>query len=241
MDDYKVLTPEQVNISYSVAGLGTRFLALAIDMTIQSVLVFILAASFYAASFYGASNFWTTLEDWYMAIVIIIFALIYYLYFLIFELILKGRTPGKAALKIRVVRMDGRAVDVSGTVIRNLIRLIDFLPSFYAIGTICMFVNKDSRRLGDIVAGTIVIRDERKVTLSAIMSEQARMTQTQTQLSDNEYALVRDFLARRKHLSKKVRHALAHEIANSIFESHQTSQERRDSEDPEAFLESLLK
>ena len=232
MDDYQVKTPEQVNISYSIAGLGTRFLALSIDIIIQTITISVLILSLYGSLDFGFAS-----QDLYLAVIIIIFAVIYYLYFLIFELILKGRTPGKALLHIRVVRMDGRAVDLSGIVLRNLIRLIDFLPGFYTVGAICMFVNKDSRRLGDIVAGTIVVRDERKVTLSSILASQTQALQTP--LNDDEYPVVRDFIARKKNLSKEVRQKLSQEIARPIFERLQTPLPER--ANAEQFLENLLK
>lgn len=231
MDDYKIKTPEQIDIAYTVAGLGKRFLALAIDTLIQAALLTAIFLSLFSFSD------WDYFTEWYTAIMIIVIAVIIYGYFLLFELLLKGRTPGKAALKIRVVRMDGRAADVPGIVLRNLIRLIDFLPVFYTVGVCCMFINKDSRRLGDLAAGTIVIVEKKKATLGTILTEHSRTPDIP--LSNHEYAMVRDFLARKKRLTPEARGRLATEIASPLFERFETPEYQRS--DPEKFLEDLLR
>lgn len=237
MDDYKIKTPEQVDIAYTVAGLGTRFLALAIDTLIQSAVLIVLIVSLQMISDWDlAYDFAPDFSEWYIAVMIIVVSLLIYGYPLLFELILKGRTPGKAALKLRVVRVDGRAADVAGIILRNLIRLIDFLPAFYTVGVISMFINKDSRRLGDLVAGTVVIVDKRKATLTTIMAEQSQ--KQNISLSDREYAMVRDFLARKKRLTPEARGRLAAEIAGPLFERLETPEYQRN--DPEGFLENLL-
>jgi uncharacterized RDD family membrane protein YckC len=247
LDDYNIATPEQVNISYQLAGLGTRFLATAIDAAIQAALILILVLAVYIGEAFGASIDTLMSREWYLALIIVLVALIYYVYFFIFELLLKGRTPGKAALKIRVVRMDGRAADVPGIVIRNLIRIIDYLPIFYIVGAICIFCDKHSRRLGDIVAGTIVVQDQRRATLSGILASQAQAKQSQAvlaqtlqmPLNNDEYAIVRDYLARRKQLALSVRKQVARDIAGPICRRLGIPVIQQG--DAEAFLESLLR
>ncbi len=231
MDEYKVHTPEQIAIGYTVAGLGTRFLALAIDSLIQ---IAVLAGLLY--SLFALASYTSWYADWYVALVIILAAVVLFGYFMVFELLLKGRTPGKAALKLRVVRMDGRAADLSGIVLRNLIRLIDFLPVLYTVGVITMFVNKDSRRLGDLAGGTVVIVERKAATLDSLLSQQP--AEPTTQLTDSEYGIIRDFLARCHQLAPQDRYRLATTIAEPLFHRLGVPSEHRGN--PEGFLRSLL-
>ena len=88
-------------------------------------------------------------------------------YYMLFELLWSGQTPGKRVAKTRVLRTDGNPARTSEVAVRNLVRIVDFLPALYAIGFIVMFFNRQSRRLGDYAAGTLVIRvDAREVVLS---------------------------------------------------------------------------
>ena len=232
MDDYRLHTPEQVAISYTTAGLGYRFAALLIDTTIQIIILFLLITSVATSSImfggYGSEP--------HIALFIVVFALIFQGYFLILELLLKGKTPGKALMKIRVVRIDGRPADVSGIILRNIVRLVDFLPTMYAIGVISMFINKDSRRLGDLVAGTIVIVERKQDSLNAILAEQD--TVVNTALSNQEYAVIRDFFARQKNLSAEARSRLAAAIATPLYDKCNATDEERAY--PEKFLYRLL-
>ena len=232
MDDYRLHTPEQVDITYTTAGLGYRFTALLIDTIIQSIILFLLIASMETSFLlFGGSS-----SDLSIALFIVIFAVVYHGYFFIFELLLKGKTPGKALMKIQVVRIDGRAADVSGIILRNIVRLVDFLPAFYAIGVISMFVNKDSRRLGDLVAGTIVIVERKQNTLNMILAEQD--TVVNTALSNQEYAVIRDFFARQGNLTAEARSRLAAAIAAPLYDKWNATDEER--ANPEKFLRRLL-
>lgn len=226
MDDYVISTPEQLNLSYTIAGLGTRFLALAVDTLIQIILIIIIFFSLFQLSSWNYEGI-----ESYAALIIVLYALIFHGYYLIFELIMKGRTPGKALMKIRVVRKDGRAADLSALVIRNLIRLIDSLPVFYTVGILCMFINKDSRRLGDLAAGTIVVVDKKRASLGTILS--AQTAAHDDRLSDYEIAVIRDFLARRGRLSKKARYNLAARIASPLYERCGTPESQM--KEPETF------
>ena len=80
-------------------------------------------------------------------------------YFILFEWLMRGQTPGKKALKIRVIRDDGTPATIHEVLVRNVLRLIDFLPFSYGVGAIVMFASRLSKRLGDIAAGTIVIKE----------------------------------------------------------------------------------
>ena len=231
MDDYRLQTPEQVDITYIIAGLGYRFAALLIDMVIQTLILVLIIASLYSGLRLTGG-----ISEYYAAWLIVVIAVVYQGYYLILELLLKGRTPGKALMKIRVVRIDGRAADISGLILRNIVRLVDFLPAFYTVGVICMFINKDSRRLGDLAAGTIVIVERKQASLHTIVAEQDSVVNTA--LSSQEYAVIRDFLARKNKMTAKARWRLAADIAAPLYDRYNASEEER--EHPEIFLRKLL-
>ncbi|MCL1912616.1 MAG: RDD family protein [Eubacteriaceae bacterium] len=229
MDDYVISTPEQLNLTYKMAGLGSRFLAFAVDTAIQLFLSVVIVISL------SQLSTWNHNTESYLALIIVLYALVFHGYYMIFEILMKGRTPGKALVKIRVVLKDGRAADLSGLVLRNLIRLVDSLPFFYIVGILCMFINKDSRRLGDIAAGTIVIIDKKRATLDSILSRNT--AEHNSRLTDHETAIIRDFLARKAQLSGKARFALAEQIALPLYERYGIPESQR--ENPESFLEDI--
>jgi len=134
-------------------------------------------------------------------------------YHLIFELIWNGQTPGKRRAGIRVIQADGLPVTVSGILIRNILRLFDFLPVGYGVGMIMLFATKRTQRLGDLAARTVVIREQREVTLQTI-KEDMRVEyryikpiepipyQIQVdRLTQEDRRRVVDFLQRRKKMS----------------------------------------
>ncbi|GIV94214.1 MAG: hypothetical protein KatS3mg056_2923 [Chloroflexus sp.] len=90
-------------------------------------------------------------------------------YFVFFEWIWNGQTPGKRLLRLRVLREGGRPVDIGAIVVRNLMRAIDFLPLLYGIGLVTMFVDRYHRRLGDLTAGTVVVHEAMPLTLERVM------------------------------------------------------------------------
>jgi uncharacterized RDD family membrane protein YckC len=231
MDDYIISTPEMVDISYDVARLGTRFQAFAIDSLIQAAVMLLLnlAANLGLASVdYAAS-------DWYAALVLLFIALIAYGYFLFFEIALKGQTPGKKLMKLRVVRKDGRPADLSSLLVRNLLRVIDSLPVFYTAGVLCMFVSRDSRRIGDLAAGTIVVFERRRAELHTILAGRGETPRrVYERLSNEEYAMIRDFLTRREQLTDAARKKLAQQLASALCARHPDF--TSPSGDPELFL-----
>src|SRR4029079_4673215 len=89
-------------------------------------------------------------------------------YYIAFELLWNGQSPGKRAIGLRVVREGGRPITFVGSAVRNLIRIVDFLPALYGIGVVVMFVDRRSRRLGDLAGGTLVVKERRGVTLESL-------------------------------------------------------------------------
>jgi uncharacterized RDD family membrane protein YckC len=163
MDEHVTIsTPEQIAFQYETAGIGSRFLASLLDHLILYTILSMVYCGVAAVA--GAGAFILSDDEGLaiylaLAFLIIVIFLIFWGYFVIFETIWNGQTPGKRASKLRVIRRSGQPIGAGEAMIRNLVRLVDMLPGFYGIGLVAMFVDKEGRRLGDLAAGTIVIRE----------------------------------------------------------------------------------
>jgi uncharacterized RDD family membrane protein YckC len=153
-----VETPEHVRFSYQLAGPSRRALAYLIDALIRGV---IFVGVIFVASVAGAFDE-DGLGGMSMGVGLVLLFALEWGYFMLFELLWSGRTPGKKAMKIRVVREEGVPMSVMDTVLRNLLRAADFLPVGYAIGLVVMARDARFRRLGDLVAGTMVVTERRQ-------------------------------------------------------------------------------
>ncbi|MEI9979133.1 MAG: RDD family protein [Edaphobacter sp.] len=163
-DQLNIETPEQVDLRFPIAGIGSRFLAILTDSVIQIIVfwltIFVFALVVSAAPHVGGSTaFVNTGAKWFVAVVFLFYFLLYWGYFSLFEAFWNGQTPGKRLLKIRVIKDSGRQITLFEALARNLIRVIDALPSVYLVGVITMLCNREQKRLGDLVAGTIVVHE----------------------------------------------------------------------------------
>jgi uncharacterized RDD family membrane protein YckC len=163
-DQLNIETPEQVDLRFPIAGIGSRFLALLADSVLQVVA---LVAMFFvfglivsaAPRVAGTTTMVNTGAKWFVAAMFLFYFLLYWGYFSLFEAFWNGQTPGKRLLKIRVIKDSSRQITLFEALARNLIRIIDALPSFYLVGVITMLCNREQKRLGDLVAGTIVVHE----------------------------------------------------------------------------------
>lgn len=214
-----VKTPESIAFSYDLAGLGSRFLALAIDMAIQ---IAILVAIFYGIFLIGTHAPSThkpvhdsATESAAIAFIVAIIFLVFFAYFIIFEAYWNGQTPGKRLMHLRVVRDGGYPLDFAGSAIRNLVRVGEMALGFYGISAIACIFSPENKRLGDLAAGTVVVRDGRLASLSTVMENAADAPRT-TLLSEQEHKVIDQFVARRKGLTPAVRAAIAQRIAQQV-------------------------
>ena len=228
-----VETPEHVDVRLELAGVGSRLAAAVLD-TLLIWLAVIGLVFVNAALISGASE----ASSWGTAIVILLMFLLVWGYFALFEALNGGRTPGKQALGIRVVMDTGRPITGSAAVVRNLVRLLDcyfpLLPALPAL--VMMFVQRSNKRLGDMAAGTIVVRDKptgwslgggiptREVVEEAIDAGPP-------ELLEEEFRLLDRFLGRLHELAAGVRHRIALDLARRF----ETRIPRR-TEDVEAYL-----
>ena len=158
-DDLVVSTPERVAFQYEIAGIGSRFLAQVVDVIIIVVIQIVITIG--AAALAGLFN-----AGELAALIEVIFSFVLIAgYFMISEAAWNGQTVGKRSVRLRVVGDHGEPLTIAQAVIRNLVRVVDFLPALYAVGIIAMFSNRRAKRLGDFAAGTLVVRDRQRISL----------------------------------------------------------------------------
>lgn len=209
----EVLTPENIPLTMEPAGIGTRFGAVLMDMMIQLGIFVGLAIIGGIASIWLR---WLGTSSVLEIILIVGGFLLLFGYFILFETLWNGQTPGKKFFGLRVVRDGGRPVDFFSVATRNLVRLADFLPVSYAFGAGAIFFHPQYKRLGDMAAGTVVIREREAKTLgyawaskkkedaakaASAQFKMARLPDTVTPPADvltpEEQALLRRFAIRR--------------------------------------------
>ena len=147
-----------MTLEFPLAGIGSRFIAILIDYALQfaAFVVLILGTMLFLPSM---QKFESASAKWVVAVMVLIPFLLQWGYFTLFEGLWHGQTPGKRVAKIRVIQQSGRAITIFESLSRNLVRVIDFLPTFYVVGTISIFITKHNQRLGDLVAGTLVVHE----------------------------------------------------------------------------------
>ncbi|RXZ76678.1 RDD family protein [Paenibacillaceae bacterium] len=154
-----VITSEHVRLQMTTAGVGSRAAALLLDsilMTVFFAVICLFASLFVIVFRIEISN---SLGDFMIAFLLICAALLIGAYYIVMEYYRGGQTFGKKWIGLRVIQENGQPLTFLGAVIRNFFRLIDFLPSFYFLGAVWMFFHPMDKRLGDLAAGTIVVRD----------------------------------------------------------------------------------
>jgi len=234
-------TPEQVHLEFTLAGIGSRFMAVCLDVLIEAVLyLFLLLFSYiwFSGGVFGANR-----TIWWNAIVTLVIFCINWGYYAIFETLWKGQTPGKRWAGIRVIKQTGRPINAFEAIARNLVRFIDFLPGFYGVGVFTMLLNHKNRRLGDYVAGTIVVHEttDRESSLFFNMHMSADFTLHQAAgLTPQEAELIETFLARRLEIPAEVRRYNAQRITEMISARLQIPPQARPP-DNENFLELMVR
>ncbi len=183
-----VATPERVQVSLPIAGIGHRSMAYLIDVALLSAigLVAFFLLSFVVPDMLKAAQALSGVER---AIFGLVSFVLVWGYWTGMEVAWRGQTIGKRLMKIRVVKSDGSGVGVFESAVRNLLRIVDFFPVCYPVGLITMLIDARHRRLGDLVAGTMLVREE-KIDLGRYSAA------GQSQLSANDLELLTGFLAR---------------------------------------------
>lgn len=234
-DQLNIETPELVDIEMPLAGIGSRFIALLIDTLIWLAGLVILAVVLWA--FRPALQAFNNLSyQWTVALFTLIIFLLNWGYFTLFEAFGNGRTPGKRVARIRVIQRSGRPIGIFESMARNFVRYVDQIPFFYAVGVIAVFTTRLHQRLGDLAAGTLVVRDREQET--PLWGEAARTFTAPAfpqgtplpephaavalpaagiaRLTPSDLEVLEGFFARRLDLPLPTREALAQRIAAAI-------------------------
>ena len=155
-DQVTIETPEHIQLSYELAGIGSRFLAGFVDSLIQTIAIVHIAI---AVSLIGSLEGEVARMPIRVVIVVGAGLLIVIGYYVLFEMIWDGQSPGKRMAGLRVIRADGTPIAIGDSLIRNILRLVDLIPIYYTVGIIAVFFTKRCQRLGDLAAGTIVVKE----------------------------------------------------------------------------------
>src|SRR5579871_191616 len=235
-DQLSIETPELVAIEMPLAGIGSRFIALLIDTLIWLAGLILLGLVLWI--FRPALEAFRNISyQWTVALFTLVTFLLNWGYFTLFEAFGNGRTPGKRVARIRVIQRSGRPIGIFESMARNFVRYIDQIPFFYAVGVIAVFATRQHQRLGDLAAGTLVVRDREQET--PLWNESGARTFTApvfpqgmaapepsatvtlpaegvARLAPSDLAVLEGFFARRLDLPLATREALAQRIAAAI-------------------------
>ncbi len=231
-----VETPEHVEFSYEIAGLGSRFTAGLVDGLFQGTGIFLLLLLFWAGN--ESVSFATYVASALQGLLLLALFLFVWGYHLYFEAFRGGQSPGKRLFRIRVVAEGGYPVTLPRAAVRNLLRIVDILPLPYGIAGISMFLDPKGRRLGDLAAGTVVVRERGTAAPASVLAARAltpEERESRLGLPPLEGEMVRTFLKRRGKLAADARLRLASFVAGRAAASLGVDPGK----DPETFLETL--
>lgn len=204
-----VMTPERVRFRYRLAGPGRRAVAWLVDALLRLIVVaIVMVVVTFISLIPGIGGVG-------MGVLLVVLFVSEWVYGVFFETVLGGRTPGKMLLSLRVVREDGSPGRFTDFLLRNLLRAVDYLPGFFAIGLACMLFDRRLRRVGDLVGGTVVVVEERdrvreRAEIQPPVSDEERVAlPARVDLSREELSAIELFLRRRPGLSAERAEELA--------------------------------
>ncbi len=242
LEKLTIETPEQIALEYPLAGIGSRFMAFFYDSLIQLVITLVVFVVMILVA-PDLDKYWPSAWNWVAAIDVFVGFCLYWGYFAAFEALWNGQTPGKRKAGIRVIKDSGRPITAFEAIARNFLRVIDGMPGMYGVAVISIFVDKQSRRLGDMVAGTVVVHDKKEESAQPFLGvSQSEVTPTPLgsaaiaqKLTLQELDVIETFLNRRLDLPPAVREQSAKRIADAIALKLEVPVEERGND--EKFLE----
>ncbi len=245
LEKLTIETPEQIALEYPLAGIGSRFMAFFYDSLIQLV-IFLVGILLIALIAPDLGRYWPSAWNWMAALWIFAGFCMYWGYFAVFEALWNGQTPGKRKAGIRVIKDSGRPITAFEAIARNFMRAIDSMPGIYGVAVITIFVDRRSRRLGDMVAGTVVVHDKRDEaaqpylhTSADVIATPAASASIANKLTLQELEVIEAFLNRRLDLPPNVREQSAKKIADAIAAKLEVPAEERGPD--EKFLEAVAR
>ena len=216
----RMVTPEAVPLEFQTANVGSRILAYVIDMAVVVAGIF---AGLFAVALLGQATD-VVVPDWVAITIVLVLLPSWWLgYFIAFETLWRGRTLGKAALGLRVVTTEGAPVRFRHAAIRGLLGVVDIAIASGFFAVVFILLTKDNQRLGDLVAGTLVLRERSGLAAPAPVSfappaglEAYTATLDTSRLTIEEYQAVRTYLLRAASLPPGPRAALALQLADPL-------------------------
>jgi uncharacterized RDD family membrane protein YckC len=208
-------TPEQIALEFPLASAGSRFLALAIDTLLQIGGFAVLALLAFGASLLRFS-LEPVLGTWALAVIIILGFTLYYGYYAAFEALWNGQTPGKRAIRLRVITASGRPITPFDALLRNLLRIVDQMPGIYTVGLVSIFLTERNQRLGDLAADTVVVHEQPLERHEMPVRPAAAARRGAGRLSAQEITVIETFLARRASLPDHLRASTARSLADRV-------------------------
>lgn len=238
-----ILTPENVYVEYELAGLGSRFIALFIDTLIQLSMmlltIFIMGIGI-ALVFVDYSH----INSIIVAISIIILFVIFFGYYVFFEMLLKGQTIGKKVIKLRTIKNNGEPINIFDSFLRNLFKVLSFIPPLYFIDAIMMVYTKKYKRIGDFAANTIVVKvknEKGPVTVSDLIKFSSTNEDIQSlniyPVNSFEYSILKEFLERKDSLGNR-RAVFAYNLNKYFMKKFSLENPYRN---PYVFFEEIIK
>jgi len=221
----EVETPEQIAFSYSVAGIGSRGAAAVLDLLICTGVLVVLSIALFLLALSIAGHQRARVGDgaWVVALYVLIEFAIVWGYYVLFEGLWDGQTPGKRLMRLRVVRDGGYSVTFAASAVRNLLRVVDIMPlPLYLVGIVSASLTAARKRLGDLAAGTFVVKETRAEPMPVTRrasGDGARASIVTTRLSDDEYAVLELYVQRRAQLDAERRRAIAAQLGTR-FAAH---------------------
>ena len=222
-DTVTIATPEGVDLELTLAGLGSRFVAALVDTVLQGLVILALALLLVGVDAFSGG---LELGGLGAALFFLLAFLVWFGYHILFEVLASGRTPGKRWNGLRVVRVGGHPITFAASAVRNLLRVVDMLPTGYVVGCITILVTRRNQRLGDVAAGTLVVRERlgrepRKQppyrrALAAPPAPEEVAGWDVSAVTGEELAAVRRFLERRHELDGGARHDLGWQLAERL-------------------------
>ncbi|MCE5322609.1 RDD family protein [bacterium] len=214
-----VVTPENVRIEYELAGLASRAGAAIIDLLLQVLLILAVLGVRMLLSEHGR---WPG-TTWANALLAIASFVMWYGYYVYFETVWNGQSPGKRYARMRTIREGGTPIDFASAAVRNLVRIVDMIPGIYLVGMISVLANSRNKRLGDFAAGTLVVKErsewmhtkekQTQEEASAAQYPEAELVRNIELVSPDDFETIKRFVERKAELDGKVREELASKIA----------------------------
>lgn len=250
-ESFTVSTPEQVQLNYALAGLGSRAVAFLLDTLLRGLLLFcVFLGGLLLFSYLPRLIPLEFLKDlgrtWLLAFGFLVYGIVDLGYFLIFEALWNGQTPGKRRQRLRVIKTDGRPVGWLDCSIRNILRAVDMVAGIYPVGLVVMFLSRRNQRLGDYAAGTVVIAERRRGAPgsrgerpSAEGLRYPEMEDPVYRLRPDQYQVVTSFLERREGMDARHRREIARMLVRRLMTQWDMSLRERVEEEP--FLEEVVR